>query len=55
MKARKRDVAKLDENRRAQAADKTVGILDHMRDKMQGTYRGIKSKALGTKACPEDR
>ena len=47
-KARERELATFDENRRA------VGMLNPMRD-IEGTYRGGKGTTPVTTACPEDR
>ena len=46
-KARKRDLATFDELRRA------VGMLNPMRDKSEGTYRGGEGTTPETTACPE--
>ena len=48
-KARERELAAFDENRRA------VGMLTPMRDKNGGTYRGGEGTTPVTTACPEDR
>ena len=48
-KARDRELATFDENRRA------VGMLSPMRDKNEGTYRGGEGTTPVTTACPEDR
>ena len=48
-KARERELATFDENRRA------VGMLNPMRDKNQGTYWGGEGATPVTTACPEDR
>ena len=48
-KARGRELATFDENRRA------VGMLNPMRDKNEGTYRGGKGTTPVTTACPKDR
>ena len=48
-KARERALATIDENRRA------VGMLNRMRDKSEGTYRGGEGTTPVTTACPEDR
>ena len=45
-KARERELATVDENRRA------VGMLNPMRDKIEGTYRGEGTTPVTT-ACPE--
>ena len=47
--ARERELATFDENRRA------VGMLNPMRDKNEGTYRGGEGTTPVTTACPEDR
>ena len=46
-KARERELAKFDENRRA------VGMLNPMRDKNEGTYRGAEGTTPVATACPE--
>ena len=48
-KARERELASFDENRRA------VGTLNPMRVKNEGTYRGGKGTAPLTTACQEGR
>ena len=48
-KARKRELAAFDESRRA------LGMLNPMRDKTEGTYRGGEGTTPVTTACPEDR
>ena len=48
-KARERELAKYDENRRA------VGMLNPMRDKNEGTYRGGDGTTPVNTACPEGR
>ena len=48
-KARERESATFDENRRA------VGMLNPMHDKIEGTYRGGEGTTPVTTACPEDR
>ena len=48
-KARERELATFDENRRA------VGMLNPMCDKNEGTYRGEEGTTPVTTACPEDR
>ena len=47
-RARERELATFDENRGA------VGMLNPMRDKNEGTYRGEGTTPVTT-ACPEDR
>ena len=46
-KARERELAKFDENRRA------VGMLNPLRDKNEGTYRGGEGTTSVTTACLE--
>ena len=48
-KARERELATFDENRRA------VGMLNPTRDKIEGTYRGGEGTTPETTACPEYR
>ena len=48
-KAREREIAAFDANRRV------VGMLNPMRDKNEGTYRGGEGTTPVTTACPEDR
>ena len=48
-KAQERELATFDENRRA------VGMLNPMRDKNEGTYRGGEGTTPVSTACPEDR
>ena len=48
-KARQRELATFDENRRA------VGMLNPLRDENEGTYPGGEGMAPVTTACPEDR
>ena len=48
-KARERELATFDENRRA------VGKLNPVRGKNEGTYRGGGGTTPVTTACPEDR
>ena len=47
-KARERELATFDENRRA------MGMLNPMRDKNEGMYRGREGTTPVTTACPED-
>ena len=46
---RERELATVDANRRA------VGMLNPMRDKTKGTYRGGEGATPLTTTCPEDR
>ena len=46
---RESELATFDENRRA------VGLLNPMRDKIEGTHRGGEGTTPVTTACPEDR
>ena len=48
-KARERELATFDENRRA------VGMLNPVRDENEGTYRGGEGMTPATTTCPEDR
>ena len=48
-KARERELATFDENRRA------VVMLNPMGDKIKGTYRGGEGTTPLTTVCPEDR
>ena len=48
-KARERELAKFDENRRAQMAENVI-ILNPIRDKNEGMYRGGEGKTPVTKS-----